>query len=234
MVSGCHAIKHMKKFSPRYRQHPDHPLHGYPGPDPATVAICWPIGDFKPFIQCVNGVMQCMPFYARPIEYSGCSLVAEARNRLAHLFLHKFESNLRWSVWLDADIGFTPQDWVYLMEGDDPFVIAPYSKKNFDGTVVDTGFGFTKVHRKVFEAIAQLQTEDGKPRAERFYHPSVPNEIHIDYFPSGALGGMKWCGEDAGFIAWATIAGFPPKLETRCELTHWGIHGFKIARDTST
>lgn len=215
----------MKKTQ-TFKYPPGHPLHGYRGPNPASVALCLPVGDFKPDVAYMMGVLQCMPFFARPIVYAGCSLVMEARNRLAHKFLHEYES-FEWSVWIDSDIGFTPQDWCYLMEGDDPLVVAPYSKKNFDNTPVTTGFGFVKVHRKVFEAIEALTTEDGQDRVPRFF---LGGEMMVDYFPAGASGNAQWIGEDNGFLNWAGIAGFPARSEPRCDLVHYGRHGFKLPR----
>lgn len=216
----------MKRYSPPQdpRGTPGNPLYGYHGPDPSTVALCLPIGDFKPDIEYVTGIMQCMPFFARPIFYCGCSLVGEARNRVAHKFLNTYEK-FEWAVWIDSDIGFTPRDWCYLMEGDNPLVVAPYAKKNHEDVRIETGFGFVKVHRKVFEAIANLQNEDGSERVARFF---LAGEMHLDFFPCGATGNGQWVGEDAGFFAWAGLAGFAPRLEERCDLTHFGRHGYKL------
>lgn len=217
----------VKRFAQGYP--PGHPLHGYPGPPPWTVAICMPIADFKPDWACVTGILTCFPFFARPITYCGCSLVPEARNLLAHKFLHKYEKSLEWSLWIDSDIGFTPQDWCYMFDTNEPLVIAPYSKKNFDGTSIETGFGFVKVHRKVFDAVAALTAVDGKTElVPRFQHLQHPGERHVDYFTSGAMPNEKWVGEDAGFLAWANMAGFPARLEERCDLTHYGRHGYKL------
>lgn len=172
------------------------------------------------------GIMQCMPFFARPIVYCGCSLANEARNRLAHKFLHEYEK-FEWAIWIDADIGFTPQDWLYLVDNNDPLVVAPYSKKNQEGVEVTTGFGFVKVHRKVFEAIAALLTDEGAERVPRFFHSG---EMHIDYFSCGASGNGDWIGEDAGFLAWAAMAGFMYRNERRCDLTHFGRYGYKLGK----
>lgn len=205
-----------------------HPLRGYPGPDPATVALCMPIGDFKPDIECVHGMMQCAPFYKRPMNWCGCSAVNEARNRIAHNFLNAPEQ-FEWAVWVDSDIGFKAQDWIYLIEGDDPFVIAPYSKKSLEGVRVETGFGFVKVHRKVFQAIHDLVDDEGRERALRFF---LNGELMVDYFPCGATGNGNFLGEDDGFIMWAGLAGFTPRIEERCELVHYGRHGFRLRRGT--
>lgn len=221
--------KPLRHTPDRPRNTPGSPLYGYKGPEPATVALGLPIGDFKPMIECVYGILQCMPFFARPIDYCGCSLVNEARNRIAHKFLHNHERNLEWLFWIDSDIGFTTQDWCYMTDTDEPLVVAPYAKKSFDNTRVDTGFGFVKVHRKVFNAIAALLNEDGSERVPRFFHSG---ELHVDYFPVGATGNGQWCGEDAGFFAWAGIAGFPYRIEERCDLIHYGRHGYRLRRGT--
>jgi len=212
----------------------NHPLFGYPGPDPRTVALGLPIGDFKPDWAYVTGILQCFPFFARPITYAGCSMVMEARNLIAHKFLHKYEPELEWLVWIDSDIGFTPTDWCLLMGNDDPLVVAPYSKKNFEGVAVTTGFGFVKVHRRVFEAIANLLTEDGAERVPRFFHPGEPGQILIDYFPAGATASGQWIGEDQGFLNWAAIAGYTYRNEWRCDLTHYGRHGYKLGLEHPT
>lgn len=221
--------KPLRHTPDRPRNNPRSPLYGYPGPDPATVALCLPIGDFKPDWSYVTGILQCFPFFARPITYAGCSFIPEARNRIAHMFLNKYEKNLEWMVWIDSDIGFTPQDWCYLMSGNDPLVLAPYSKKNDEGVAVTTGFGFVKVHRKVFDAIANLLNDDGSERASRFF---LAGELHVDFFPGGATGDCRWCGEDEGFFALAGVAGFPARLETRCDLVHYGRHGYRLRRGT--
>lgn len=204
-------------------------LAGYPGPDPRKVAVLLPVGDFRIDIECIMGVMRCMPFFARPIVFGGCSLVNEARNQLAHGFLNSFEK-FDWAVWIDSDIAFTPEDWCALMDDSkSPFVVGAYPKKNEELTRVTTGFGFVKVHRKVFEAIADLKTDEGAERVPRFYRHG---QLMIDYFPTGASGDANWLGEDDGFIAWARLAGYPPRPEPRVKLVHYGRHGYRLPTTT--
>jgi hypothetical protein len=205
-----------------------HPLHKYPGPDPRTVALCLPIGDFKPDWAYVTGILQCFPFFARPITYAGCSLVTEARNQIAHAFLHEHE-RFDWAVWIDSDIGFTPQDWIYLMSNPAPVVVAPYAKKTmYEHMPVRTGFGFAKVHRKVFEAIAALKDPDGNSYAREFV---IRGKQMRDYFPAGVAGDGSWVGEDSGFLSLAAMAGFSYVEEWLCDVTHYGRHGFKLQRE---
>jgi hypothetical protein len=212
-------------------------LPDYLGPPRHTVAVGLPIGDFKPDIACMSGLMQCMPFYERPIFWAGMSNVLLARNEIAHIFVEQMPQ-YEWLVMIDADIQFTVRDWCLLMEGDDKVVIAEYARKIIGEPPVEFGLGFTRVHRSVFEACKELKADDGTERLNRFYHRG---QMMVDYFPSGALESGRWIGEDQGFFMWVGLAGFTPRIEKRTRLGHVGrfvygypdqVPGYQIVTDT--
>ena len=199
-------------------------LRGYRGPDPRTVGVAVPIMDYKPDIVTVMGLMQCAPYFCQPIFHCGSSAINLARNLIAHSFLNTHK-HLQWLVWIDADIGFTPEDWCALMDTDEPLVRGAYYKKRYPAQDAGAGFGFVKTHRRVFEAIAGLSDENGAERVGRFF---MDGELTIDFFPTGCTPNGQWAGEDQGFFSWAGIAGFPARIEPRCHLIHYGRAGYPL------
>jgi hypothetical protein len=186
-----------------------------------NILVCMPSLDRRIDIGCVKGLMQCAPYYERPLFLIGQSNISLARNNLAHDFLKN--STAEWSMWIDSDIMFGTEDWYRLWEGDEEIVTSPYARKMLGEPPALFGLGFTRIHRSVFEKIAALVTDDGQETAQRFYHKG---ELRINYFPNGANPAGRWLNEDHGFFMLAQMTNVKPRIETGCSLLHVGMMEF--------
>lgn len=188
--------------------------------DPQSVAVCTPTYDGKLGCLYVLGLTHVVAQrgLAMPYFQSGCSNVALARNRCVHWFLSSPYEHL---VFIDADIGFSLDDWWKLMEDDgSDAVCAEYRKKDQLRRIrVHFGLGFARVSRGVFTRMAELDREDGTPILQRF---RMEGEEWIDYFPQGVALEGTWRGEDHGFWLVAKVSGCQVRIEQRCRLIHTG------------
>lgn len=150
--------------------------------------------------------------------HKGLSDISLARNVIAHRY-HK-KTDYEWMMLIDSDISFSDQDWDFLWEGDEDIVTAPYARKIPGTSPATFGLGFTRVHRRVFDAIEQLENPDGAESAQRFY---MDGEIHTHFFPNGVTGDSRWLGEDRGFFTLCSMTGINYRIENRCHLQHTGI-----------
>lgn len=127
-----------------------------------------------------------------------------------------------WAVWVDSDTGFTAEDWGYLWDDDgSEAVCATYpAKKQSERRIVEFGFGFCRVSRRLMEEIDDLVHEDGRSTAARYRYGG---EEYVEYCPQGArvIEG-QWVAEDHGFWVMAKLTGAQIRLETRCRLKHVG------------
>jgi hypothetical protein len=149
--------------------------------------------------------------------HMGISDIALARNLVTHQFM---KSSCDWFMMVDADIIFSDQDFEYLWTGDDEIVTAPYARKIPGASPANFGLGFTRVHRRVFEMINNLQRDDGSEWANRFY---MDGEIYTNFYPNGVTGDSRWLGEDRAFFTLCAMTGIPYRMETRCRLRHVGL-----------
>lgn len=154
--------------------------------------------------------------------HSGISDIALARNIITQRFKL---SDCDWFMMIDSDIIFTDQDWDYLWQGSEDIVTAPYARKIPGTSPANYGLGFTRVHRRVFDAIDNLKNDDGAEYASRFY---MDGAMHVNYFPGGVTGDSRWLGEDRGFFTLCAMAQLDHRLETRCQLRHVGsfVYGY--------
>jgi hypothetical protein len=187
-------------------------------PPREKVLVAIPAHDSKLDFEVVTGLMQCLPYFAQPLFLGGCSHVALARNKIAHLFVEK-ATEFEWLMLIDSDMGFTPDDWRLLWEGEELIVCADYSKKFLGQRPTGTGLGFTRVHRSVFDKLKNLMTEDGKEFLKRFY---MEGQMYVDYFPSGVVMDGRWLGEDQGFFMLCSLVTDSIRWEKRTQLKHIG------------
>jgi glycosyltransferase involved in cell wall biosynthesis len=174
-----------------------------------------------------------------------CTGPALARNVCVNRFL---QTDMQWLVFIDADIGFTPDDFAILMDYQrrDGVVVPPlnqelhdaatlfqptasgpavalivtaeYSRKSEGAPPARLGLGFARIHRSVFVALDELDLESGEARIDSFMYEGR----HIaDYFLSGCTE-HRWLGEDTGFFSLCRMAGIHPRVEQRCKLIHVG------------
>jgi hypothetical protein len=147
-------------------------------------------------------------------------------------------------VFIDADIGFSAQDFKLLMNypmvkgetvlppdhlefeaaatldrnGEALISCAEYSRKTEAHEAVRLGLGFCKISREVFVAIDNLKNDDGSPAIDQYMSNG---SLISDYFISGSRQG-RWLGEDQGFFILCHMAGIVPRIEQRTNLMHVG------------
>ncbi len=188
--------------------------------DPESIALATPTYDGKLSALCVQGLIEVVANRGLAMHYfqTGCSNIQLARNRCVHWFLAGPWEHL---VFLDADIGFRYSDWLMLLEDDGADAACAYYRKKDQRQAVKVhlGLGFARISRRVFQAMAELRTEDGRDLMPRF---RMDGEEWIDFFPQGIGPDGTWRGEDHAFWLCAKIAGAAVRVEDRCRLIHTG------------
>jgi hypothetical protein len=201
---------------PIYNELPPPPV------DPRGVIICTPSHDRRCDTGTVNSCLNVLPHLARnPFYFIGSSDICLARNMIAHK-IHK-HSPFEWLVWVDSDIIFSVEDWMYLWEGDEDIVTCPYAKKILGLDAAKYGLGFTRVHRSVFDKLDNLLDGDEKEVVQRFY---MIGEMFSNFHPVGVTGDSRYHGEDKGFFLLASIANVAHRFEDRTRLKHVGPFEF--------
>jgi hypothetical protein len=186
-----------------------------------------PINDIFIGVPCIDrridcetaiGVFNCNRLYgAEHYFHMGISEVSLARNIVTQKFL---KSDKNWFVLWDSDIIASNNDFTLLWDSPDDISTAPYARKIPGKPPAMFGLGFTRVHRRVFEKINELQNEDGTEIAARFY---MDGEIHTHFYPNGVTGDSRWLGEDRAFFTLCAMTGISYRLERRCCLQHAGV-----------
>lgn len=200
--------------------------------DPATVFVGRPIYHAATPGHS-RGMLELLEDRAIGAQYDhvGESSVSTARDYVVHYFLTR--TPCEWLVWIDDDISFSRQDWAYLMEqqGVEAAVCAEYMKKTPDlaPEVANFGLGFARVHRSVYEQLADLVREDGEPRLMRYragvvLHGERTMEEFIEYHPIGVAPDGSRRNEDHGFWLMVRLAGIAIRKETRTRLGHTGSY----------
>jgi hypothetical protein len=160
------------------------------------------------------------------ITYAGESVVSQARNVIADIFLK--DTKAEYLFWIDSDIEWQTRDFiriagigldivgaVYPVKGDPPrFMLEATSLvRDNDGliTVLGMGLGFTCVSRKVLITLARKAptVQSGSPNGEV---RSVKRIFH----------GAKDMGEDKNFFRDAINAEFEVKMCPDVILGHIG------------
>lgn len=199
--------------------------------------VLMPIGDGRVDHFCLKGIIESIPQWKGFLDQPCCSNVALARIKLATGFLR---TPFEWSVWIDSDIGFTAKDFGLLMQFDatetdltpltltgrirqtrthDFVATAPYAQKDDTGNVIESGMGFCRVHRSVFEVLRDTLCVTADYRGAPI----------TDFFPQGSLApGMPWVGEDSGFWILCQEIGVIPRKERRTNLVHVGRAEYRI------
>lgn len=148
----------------------------------------------------------------------GCSLIGDARNRIAKRFL---ASKCKDLVFVDADISWPAGALVRLVKNRHPVIGGTYRAKQDEvrfhvhgkalkkGSLYQVGGlpgGFIKISRKALLSI--------KPRAY-----GTPEDPTFDYFPMGFHRGVYY-GEDYGFCRQYRAAGGKVWLDPSIHLRH--------------
>lgn len=173
-------------------------------------------------------------------KLDGNSNIALARNMVAHSFL---KSPFEWLVFIDADMGFTADDYALLMdwtknpppplnqelhdaatlagiaeERTALLVSCEYARKVDNAPPARMGLGFARIHRSVFTALDALTLDSGEARIDSFMFQGQ----HVaDYFLCGCVE-HRYMTEDTGFFSLCRMAGIHPRIEQRTKLDHIG------------
>ncbi len=197
--------------------------------DPERVAIATPIGDGKPYWQYMRSILALdrKRLFGPIFSICGCSDIVEARNRLVRTAL---ASAIPWDqlVFIDADMGFTLEDWGYLLDDSDgaAAVCAEYSAKGEPRRKAPWPMGFCRLSRALLERLASMQIE-GELLIPRY--DNQDGQETLDFFESGMRGPRLRLAEDQGFwsllssLERAGFEGFRVRYETRTRLVHVGM-----------
>lgn len=190
-----------------------------------VVTIGIPVMDGKPHYSTVDSLLA-EQFLAREqgvhllVDWEiGCSLIGDARNRIAKRFLASSSNAL---VYIDADVSWPAGSVLKLVRSRKPVIGGTYRAKQEDirfhvwGKPVKVGplyrvdglpGGFIKISRKAFEAInaKAYLAADGTPTQ--------------DYFPMGFHRGVYY-GEDYGFCRQYRKSGGEVFLDPRLIIHH--------------
>jgi hypothetical protein len=166
--------------------------------------------------------LQARHYWYCVLTYAGESVVAAARNMVAHQFLASDASHL---FWIDADIDWEPEEFFKVLDlaGQHQIIGAAYTTKtepkrfmieaerlDVDGegllTVRGMGLGFTCVDREVIQTLADKAVVVGinASKVKRIFH------------------GADDLGEDKNFFRDAITAGYQVKLRPDVTLGHVG------------
>ena len=171
------------------------------------------------------------------------SLITKGRSRIANFFLNN--TNYESVMFIDADIGFEPNDVMKLISHKRDIVCGAYPMKsiplkyNYNITqppvaednlikIENIGFGFAMIHRRVFETIRENHPElKYTPSLGHSNYPITEAEYHNSYhFFNELKKGDSFLPEDFSFFERATNVGFTAWLDTTIKLSHVGSHVF--------
>lgn len=172
------------------------------------------------------------------------SLITKGRSRIANFFINN--TQYEYVMFIDADIGFEPQDVLKLLSYQRDIVCGAYPMKSIplqynynisqpplaeDGLIkIDSiGFGFALIHRRVFDKIRE-NYEDLKytPSLGHSSYPITEAEYHNSYHYFNELKkDMAFLPEDFSFFERASSVGFTSWLDTSIKLCHVGSHVFQ-------
>ena len=170
------------------------------------------------------------------------SLVTKARSKMVNFFMNNTEYER--ILFIDADIGFTPQHVFDLLRFDKYIICGAYPMKGIqlrynynisqpevkEGELVkieNIGFGFSLIKRKVFEDISQRYGEELKyyPPTDNSTYPPTEKEYHNSYHYFLELKkDMSYLPEDFSFFERAKSVGYSVWLNTNIRLEHVGSH----------
>jgi hypothetical protein len=173
------------------------------------------------------------------------SLVTKARSRIANFFINNTE--YEYILFIDSDIGFTPEDVFKLFQSNKEITCGAYPMKGIplrynyniskpevkDGDLIkieNIGFGFALIHRKVFESIISKYGEELKyyPPTNNSSYPPTEKEYHNSYHYFLELKkDMNYLPEDFSFFERAGSVGYDAWLNTTIRLAHVGSHVYQ-------
>lgn len=222
---------------------------------PSSVLVMIPAYDGRLETATAGGLFSIAKFgMAKNLAFLDCCTGPPlARNICVNNFLR---SDFQWLVFIDADIGFSADDFAILM--DYPGAPPPLDQELHDAaTLIDVRVPLKDSTETQFAKLPALVTaeyarkQDGAPPARlglgfARIHRNVftaldalnleSGEARIDAFMYEGqhvadyfLSGCsehRWLGEDTGFFSLCRLAGIHPRVEQRCKLVHYGRKGY--------
>lgn len=173
------------------------------------------------------------------------SLISKGRSKMANFFINNTE--YEYLFFLDADVGFDPNDVLKLLEHQKEIVCGAYPMKtvplkwNFTLTeplrkkgnlvaIERIGIGFSLIHRSVFDRIVEKYGQELKyiPTGESIGHETTEKEMNNSYhFFSELKEEHIYLPEDLSFFTRAKRCGFQPWMDVSINLCHVGSHVFQ-------
>ena len=173
------------------------------------------------------------------------SLITQGRSKMANFFINNTEYER--ILFIDSDIGFSPEDVFNLLKHDKDMVCGAYPMKSIplkynyniskppveEGELVkidNVGFGFAMIKRRVFEDIVKRYGEELKyyPATDNSNYPPTEKEYHNSYHYFLELKkNMSYLPEDFSFFERAQSVGYTAWLNTNIRLAHVGSHVFQ-------
>lgn len=173
------------------------------------------------------------------------SLVTKARSRIANFYMNNTEYNK--ILFIDADVGFAPEDALKIILADKDIVCGAYPMKGIplrynynmksppvaeDGLVQieNIGFGFCCLKREVFQAVQNAYGEELKyyPALNNSSYPPTEQEYHNSYhYFLEMKKDMSFLPEDFSFFERASSVGYKSWLDTSIRLCHVGSHVYQ-------
>ena len=171
------------------------------------------------------------------------SLITKGRSKMANFFINNTEHE--YLFFLDADVGFDPQDVLKLLShkkelvsGSYPmktiplkwnFSISQPAKRENNLIAIDRiGIGFTLIHRSVFHKIREKYGKELKyiPDSNGLNQPSSAEMNNSYYYFSEMKHSGYFLPEDFSFFMRAKSCGIQPWMDVSINLSHVGSHVF--------
>ena len=173
------------------------------------------------------------------------SLITQGRSKMVNFFMNNTEYER--ILFIDSDVGFTPEDVFNLLKHDKDMVCCAYPMKsiplryNYNISkpevvenelvkIVNVVFGFAMIKRKVFEDIVKRYGEELKyyPPTDNSNYPPTEKEYHNSYhYFLEFKKDMSYLPEDFSFFERAKSVGYTTWLNTNIKLAHVGSHVFQ-------
>jgi hypothetical protein len=173
--------------------------------------------------------------------WGGCSAIDVARNEMASDALHDQAEAI---LFIDSDIGFSPQDALRLLDRPEPVVAGVYAKKSlralactFADDLKEVLFGpeapclyplryaATGFLRIRAEVLRRMIAELDLPLCNTHWGCGVWPFFQPMIVPQG-LGKWHYLGEDWAFSHRLSQINVTPLADTSFRLWHWGRYGF--------
>jgi len=179
------------------------------------------------------------------LTLSNESLITRGRSKMVNFFMNNTEYER--ILFIDADVGFNPEDVFNLLKYDKDIICGAYPMKTIplrynynitqppveEGELVkidNIGFGFVLIKRKVFKDISQKYGDELKftpPKDDSNYPPTEKEYYNSYHYFLELKKDNTYLPEDFSFFERAKSLGYTSWLNTNVMLSHVGSHVFQ-------